>query len=143
MSVAVTIIISILGSSAVFGFLEFIIQRRDHRSELFAAIDKKIDKIFNRIDELSEKVDDNDKKMLDAVELSAVKTARVRILQASDEIRRTVMHSEEYFDQLHEDITLYQNYCRTHPEFQNNKAVHAIENINTAYQRCLHDDMFL
>lgn len=143
MSVGLTILVSILGSSAVFGFIQFLIQRKDRRSELFISIDTKIDKLFNRFDELSAKVDANDKKMLDAVELASVKNARVRILQASDEIRRTVMHSEEYFDQLHEDITLYQNYCREHPSFQNNKAVHAIENINDAYQKCLKEDLFL
>lgn len=71
------------------------------------------------------------------------KTARIRILRCADEVYRGDKHSKEYFDNVLDDITSYQDYCRTHPAFQNEKAVIAIKRIEQVYERCLKEKTFL
>jgi len=55
-------------------------------------------------------------------------TCRVRILRFGDECRHGLHHSKEYFDQILADITVYDQYCGTHPSFQNN-----VTTITSAY----------
>ena len=138
-----TILLSILGSSAVFSFIQFLITRKDNKSDKNKGLNDRLDKIQEDLTNISTQVENNKQQMNDRLERNSVIAARIRILQASDEMRRHVQHSEEYFDQLHDDITMYENYCRLHPEFKNNKAVHAIENINRVYQKCLQENTFL
>lgn len=69
--------------------------------------------------------------------------SRTRILRFATEIKNNVKHSQEYFDQILSDIDTYQEYCDTHPEFKNNKAVSAIHIIITVYEKCLKDNDFL
>lgn len=138
-----TILISVLSSSAVFGFIQFLVSRHDSRNGKLTELSNQISALSKSLDSLSKKVDNNDASMADMFERDIAIQARIRILQASDEIRRSIYHSKEYFDQLHEDITDYEEYCRTHVDFKNNKSVHAIENINRVYQQCLKDNSFL
>ena len=131
-SSAITILCSILGSSAVFAFVQFLIARSDNKNDKFAQIVSEIAGLRKDISELHGDVD----------KIEAV-NARIRILDASDQIRRKVKHSEEYFNQINDDITAYKNYCNSHPGFMNNKALHAIENINKVYAKALEENDFL
>lgn len=70
-------------------------------------------------------------------------TWRYRILRFNDEILHNEKHTKEHFDQLLEDITQYERYCKDHPEFPNNKAVCAIKNIRNVYQKCCDEGTFL
>lgn len=70
-------------------------------------------------------------------------TCRYRILRFDDEIRHGTRHSKEHFDQILEDITEYERYCNDHPDYKNNKAVLAIENIKRVYQICTNEGTFL
>ena len=70
-------------------------------------------------------------------------TCRYRILRFDDEIRHGTRHSKEHFDQILEDITEYERYCNDHPDYKNNKAVLAIENIKRVYQLCTNEGSFL
>lgn len=112
---------------------------------------KKIGKVINGevIDELKKT-----NKRLDQVEESQQKTeeqrlidkansVRTRIIRGADEIRMGTKHSKEYFDNLLEDITYYQNYCHEHPKYKNEKAVFAIRSIEDIYQKCLSENSFL
>lgn len=127
-----TIVCSILGSSAIFAFVQFIIARHDNRNDKFAQIVTELAAIRKDITELHGYVDKIE-----------VINARIRILDASDQIRRKVKHSEEYFNQINDDITLYNQYCDKNPGFKNNRAVHAIENINRVYAEALKSNDFL
>lgn len=71
------------------------------------------------------------------------KSARRRILSCADELRRGVEHSQEFFDDVLEDISYYNNYCKENPDFENMKAVVAIEFITEAYHNCLKENNFL
>lgn len=71
------------------------------------------------------------------------KDCRVRILRFSDEIYLGQNHSQEHFKQVLGDITHYENYCDHHPEFENQIAVAAIEQIKDTYNTRLRKHDFL
>lgn len=71
------------------------------------------------------------------------KTARFRILRFGDECQQQVLHSQEHFDQIIEDIDQYETYCAEHPTFKNNKAVLTIANIKETYRRRVAANDFL
>ena len=99
---------------------------------------KKIGKAINS--EVLESVE-NLKQDLDAFkkeeELERVRFARQRILRFNDEILFEKRHSKEHFDEILEDINVYENYCADHEDYENNKAILAIGTIKEVYKRCL------
>jgi type II secretory pathway pseudopilin PulG len=154
MEPVLTIVLSIIGSSAVFTFIQFLITRKDTKNSKLEELTKEIksvnenvntmkDEMHQSIKDLSEKMNENDEKIRQEHLKTVADTRRVRILRGSDEIKLKVRHSEEWFDQTNEDITEYEHYCDEHPGYKNNKAVHAIANINSAYQKALKDNDFL
>ena len=126
------IVISIISSAAIFTFIQFLISRHDLKSDKLASILLELQDMRKDISELHLEVDKIE-----------AQNARIRILDASDQIRRKVKHSEEYFNQINDDVTAYKRYCDKHPEFVNNKAKHAIENIDRAYQHAIQSNDFL
>lgn len=60
-------------------------------------------------------------------------THRTRILQFNTELLRGIEHTREDFIEILSVIDLYERYCHEHPEYQNNRAVHAIANIGRIY----------
>lgn len=71
------------------------------------------------------------------------KDCRVRILRFADEIYLEQPHSQEHFKQILGDITHYERYCESHPEFENQIAVAAIEQITESYNKRLRKHDFL
>lgn len=71
------------------------------------------------------------------------KDCRVRILRFSDEIYLGTNHSQEHFKQILGDITHYEQYCKAHPEFENQIAVAAIAQIKETYNQRLMSHDFL
>jgi hypothetical protein len=69
--------------------------------------------------------------------------SRYRILRFNDEILHDEKHTKEHFDQILDDITRYEKYCDEHPEYENNKAVLAIENVERVYKKCSDENLFL
>ncbi len=69
--------------------------------------------------------------------------SRRRILSFNDELLRDEKHSKEMFDNVLEDITYYDSYCRDHKDFINQKAVMAEANIKRVYQECMNERSFL
>lgn len=68
---------------------------------------------------------------------------RYRILRFNDELIHEEKHTKEHFDQVLDDITRYEKYCDEHPEYENNKAVLAVENVKATYKKCVDKSMFL
>ena len=154
MEAVLTIALSIIGSSAVFGFIQFLITRKDNKNKQFEKISQEIRDVSGNISKLSDnfdtKIADLQEEMRAGDELlrqeslrTVADTRRVRILRGSDEIKLKMRHSEEWFDQMNEDITEYEKYCESHPGYKNNKAVHAIANINAVYEKALQENDFL
>lgn len=68
---------------------------------------------------------------------------RTRILHFNNELLRGIDHTkEEFIEALHE-IDEYEKYCAGHPEYPNNRAVLAIENIRETYKERLKRHDFL
>lgn len=68
---------------------------------------------------------------------------RQRILQFNNELLRGIGHSKEDFVEVLLDIDRYEVYCRKHPDYPNNRAVHAISNIGREYDQRLKKHDFL
>ena len=125
MSTPITLFTAIVGSTAVASLIQFFVSRHDDRNG-------KMQKIFRSISELR-----------DVFDLYRARCARRDILVASDEVRYGTRHSKEWWNQVLEDITEYNQYCDNHPEFKNNKAVHAIAHLDTTYAKILAKNDFL
>lgn len=72
-----------------------------------------------------------------------VSLSRTNILRFGDELLHGISHSKEHFDQVLDDISKYENYCRNHQDYSNGKAVATIKQIKKAYQKCLEENKFL
>lgn len=92
-----------------------------------------------QIDELSRQMEDLEK----ADELERVRFARQRILRFNDEILCGQRHSKEHFDEILDDITTYEHYCNAHKDYENDKAVLAIETVREVYKQCMKTHDFL
>ena len=107
---------------------------------------QKEDRTADRITELSGKVDNVASELkahIEANEMEAVQSARVRILRFADECRREEKHSKEFFDSVLDDIDLYEHYCESHPRFKNNKTVASTKIIKDLYKECVIGDKFI
>lgn len=71
------------------------------------------------------------------------KTLRRDILRFGDEIRHTPGHSKERFDDILLEITEYEAYCNSHPEFKNRMTTSTVKLIISVYEKSLEDDSFL
>ncbi|MCD8076812.1 MAG: hypothetical protein LUE63_00245 [Lachnospiraceae bacterium] len=58
---------------------------------------------------------------------------RERILQFNLELIRNLKHTKEDFDDILTEIDDYEEYCKAHPDYPNQRAVHAIKNIERVY----------
>lgn len=102
--------------------------------------------VVSKVDKLEASITDLTKKQEEAearTEKRDIDLCRMRILRFADELRRGIDHSEEFFDQVLDDITDYKHYCESHTDYENNKAVAAIQKIERTYQERLDKNDFL
>ena len=83
------------------------------------------------------------KQMADAEGVKDAQAARRRILRFNDELLRNLDHSKEYFDDILEDVKIYDDYCEEHRDFTNGKTVMATKNIKHCYEQCMEKHSFL
>ena len=84
-----------------------------------------------RVDELLEEFN----KLNYKVDCNKADNCRARILRFNREIKHRVNHDEEEFNDVLEAIDVYEDFCRNNPDYPNNKAVFAIENIKNTYKK--------
>lgn len=111
------LIIAIVGSGAIFGFLQFIIQFLVTRNDMKQNFGKKLD-------DLNSKVDRNQAIL-----------ARTHILRFADDLRNDIHHSEEYFRQQILDCDTYDAYCKNHPDFSNGLTIVASKYIREEFEK--------
>ena len=131
------------GGGALFAFLT-LIQVAPIQINPWSFIARTIGNAMNK--ELLDKVDSIDKEIKDLRSDCDERDAtlnRTHILHFNDEILHQKEHTKEHFDQIMDDITNYENYCNTHPNYKNNKAVCAIDNIKSTYKKCMDKNSFL
>lgn len=100
---------------------------------------EKVESLNGKVETLS--VDFANNKAEDEEEW--ISLSRSHILRFGDELLHGVPHSKEHFDQILLDITKYEHYCDTHPDFPNGKAIATIKQIKKIYQTCLDENNFL
>lgn len=111
------LIVAIVGSGAIFGFLQFIIQFLVTRNDMKQNFGKKLD-------DLNSKVDRNQAIL-----------ARTHILRFADDLRNGIHHSEEYFRQQIIDCDTYDAYCKNHPDFSNGLTIVASKYIREEFEK--------
>lgn len=84
-----------------------------------------------RVDELLEKFNELNYK----VDCNKADDCRRIILNFNGEIKRGIHHDEEQFNEVIRLIDKYETFCRDNPNYPNNKAVIAIENIKNVYKK--------
>lgn len=112
-----TIIVAIIGSGALFSFIQYLIA-------LFFSRKDKSKEIEKKIDSLADKVDRNQAVL-----------ARTHILRFSDELKNGIEHSAEYFRQQLDDCDTYDAFCRSHPDFKNSYTEIANKHIKETFER--------
>lgn len=95
--------------------------------------------VLDRVDKLTDDVD----QLRAKEELKDARHSRQRILRFNDEILFGQRHSKEHFDEILEDIDIYERYCHEHPDYENNRADLAIATIQEVYRECLQEHDFL
>lgn len=115
----ITVIIAIIGSNALWGFLQFLLERKDKKKDCSKKILEAIQKINDKLDQRI------------AIE------CRIRILKFMDEIIEGWEHSKDSYNQIMRDITNYLQYCDEHPQFLNHQTDATIEHIKKDYEQRL------
>ncbi len=95
---------------------------------------------------VSERLDDIESKLDAHVTMDDRRNAdghRTRILHFNNELLREIDHTKEEFIEALAEIDAYERYCEEHPEYPNNRAVLAIENIREVYKDRLKKHDFL
>lgn len=131
MELVIAVIVAVVGSNALWGFIQFLVQRKDNKDECGKKIMEMIQKLDGKIDKLDDKLG----------ERSAI-SCRVRIIKFMDEILEGWSHSHDSYVQVMQDITNYLRYCAEHPEFKNHQTEATIAHIQADYQERLEKNDF-
>lgn len=143
------IVVAVFGGCgvAIVELIKFILERKFKKSDTLIDLNTKMEEGFSNI---NEKIDEGFKEATDRfediearMEKRQAEDARVRILRYSDELREGRKHSKESFDQTLADIDDYEDYCKLHPLFENNRTVLATQRIMDVYRKCERDNDFL
>lgn len=128
----IAIFIAVIGSNALWGFIQFLVQRKDNKEDCSKKIIEMIKKLDEKIDTLGGELSEH----------SAI-ACRVRIIKFMDEILEGWSHSHDSYTQVMQDITNYLRYCAEHPNFKNHQTEASIEHIKADYQGRLEKNDFV
>lgn len=100
---------------------------------------KEIDGIKQKQAEAQEKLEQHIQDNNDQAE----SLNRRGLLEFNIQLMRGANYTHEYFTDILKDIDEYEDYCRTHPKYKNNRAKFAIENIKRVYEEHVRHGDFL
>lgn len=134
----------ITGGGGLLLILLTLVQIAPIKINPWSAIAKAVGRAINadvtkELGEIKEKLDNH-------VTMDDRRTAdghRARILHFNNELLREVNHTEEEFNEVLAEIDAYERYCAEHPEYPNNRAIHAIGNIKRVFDERLQKHDFL
>ena len=86
---------------------------------------EKMDELEKKIEVIEEKLEKHERSS----EKSKADEKRASILLFNRELLRDLPHTMEDFIEVLSYIDFYENYCLEHPQYENNRAVMAIQNI--------------
>ena len=125
------ILIAVLSSGALIGFIQFMISRHDIRFN-------KLDEKQEGLKKLNERIDDVERNE----EEREAKQWRTKILRFADEVYRGQEHSQEHYQDMLDIIASYDLYCENHPSFMNGKTIDAANRIKDTYHDLLDKHKF-
>lgn len=136
-------ILTISGGSALV--LLTLIQIAPIKLNPWSWIAKAIGRAFNadvlgELEEMKKEQKETRKKLdahIKADDENRADERRANILRFNNELVRGIPHTKEEFVEILSDIDVYERYCKSHPEYENNRAVHAIANIGRVYDERL------
>lgn len=102
--------------------------------------------VIARLDDISRVQKDTQRRLDDHIRLDDERDAdmhRAKILRFNNELLRDIPHTREEFIEILAEIDGYEAFCRAHPDYQNNRAVHAVANIKRVYAERLEKRDFL
>ena len=102
--------------------------------------------VIARLDDISRVQRDTQRRLDDHIRLDDERDAdmhRAKILRFNNELLRDIPHTREEFIEILAEIDGYEAFCRAHPDYQNNRAVHAVANIKRVYAERLQKHDFL
>lgn len=132
------------GSGGILVILMTLVQITPFKVNPWTSIGKAIGKALNS--DVIEKLDKVEHRLDEHIRVDDERNAdahRAYILRFNTELLREIRHTEEDFHEILYNIDCYERYCKDHPEYQNNRAVHAIKNINRVYDECMEKHDFL
>lgn len=132
MEIVKTVVITLLTSSALFGFIQFLIERKDKKNGRYK-------EVLDAIAELSKKIDAVNNELQEEKAVSA----RVRILGFMNSLLENHKPTKDAFDQTMSDITRYERFCQEHPTFKNNQTASTVAYLEKNYQERLDKHDFL
>ena len=131
MELVIAVVVAVVGSNALWGFIQFLVQRKDNKEDYSKKIIEMIERLNRKIDKLDDELS----------ERSAI-SCRIRIIKFMDEILQGWSHSHDSYVQVMQDITDYLRYCNEHPEFKNHQTEATIAQIKADYQERLEKNDF-
>lgn len=152
--IIIAVVVAVVGSNALWGFIQFLMERKDNKEdcskkiiEMIEKLDEKFDEKIAELDKRSnqrnEKLDKKIDKLDGELTERGIIACRVRILKFMDEIIEGWQHSKDSYNQIIQDITNYERYCSEHPLFKNHQTVATIEHIKADYQERLEKNDFI
>lgn len=90
--------------------------------------------------EVLEKQQETQKKLDEHIRVDDERNAnllRTQILRFNDELIDDKHHTREHFIEILAIIDAYEEYCRSHPNYKNNRCICAVENIKRVYNERL------
>ena len=103
------------------------------------SVEQQLRKTNEKLAETNEKLDGHTAND----ELQKAEDARAAALRFNNELLRNIPHTREEFFEVLQKIDIYEEYCDKHKDYENNRAVHAIANINRVYDERLAKHDFL
>lgn len=138
------------GSGALF-LLISLVELSPIKVNPWSAVARWVGRIANRdvlavLDEIRSAQIDTQQRLDDHIKADNERTAdmhRAKILAFNNELLRDIPHTKEEFTEILAEIDGYEAFCRENPDYQNNRATHAIANIGRVYDERLQRHDFL
>lgn len=134
----------LVGSGGVLFIVMTLVQIAPLKINTWTAIAKAIGRSVNS--EVLKELETVRKKLEEHVTMDDQRVAdghRTRILHFNNELLRDIKHTKEEHIEVLAEIDAYEDYCDENPNYPNNRAVLAIENIRDNYKERLQKHDFL
>lgn len=124
----------LMGGGGLLILLMSIIQIAPIKLNPWSAIARAIGNAINA--DLLKKLSKTESMLQEHMEMDDKRNAdmhRWRILDFNNELLQDVPHPREDFIDILAEIDEYEDFCKSHPDYKNNRAAHAISNIGRVY----------